>query len=100
MGIPYYFYKLTQKYKNIVSNTKPDNVSTYCIDFNGIIHNVAHNFIYKEANNIEEKIIDEVWKKIEYYIETYKAEKYIICADGRAPAATIIQQRKRRYLSV
>lgn len=100
MGIPYYFYKLTQKYKNIVSNTKPDNVSTYCIDFNGIIHNVAHNFIYKEANNIEEKIIDEVWKKIEYYIETYKAEKYIICADGVAPAAKIIQQRKRRYLSV
>lgn len=101
MGIPYYFYKLTQKYNNIVTNTKPNNISTYCIDFNGVIHNVAHNFIYNsEITNIEDKIIEEVWKKIEYYIETYKANKYIICADGVAPAAKIIQQRKRRYLSV
>lgn len=41
MGIPYYFYKLSQKYNNVVSSKKPENTDIYCIDFNGIIHNVA-----------------------------------------------------------
>ena len=101
MGIPYYFYKLSQKYNNIVSNKKPENTDIYCIDFNGIIHNVAHELIYqKDIVNIEDKIIEGVWNKILYYIDTYKAKKYIICADGVAPAAKMIQQRKRRYLSI
>ena len=101
MGIPYYFYKLSQKYNNIVTNIKPENTDIYCIDFNGIIHTVAHEFIYNsDISNVEDKIIDAVWEKIEYYIKTYKAKKYIICADGVAPAAKMIQQRKRRYLSV
>ena len=78
MGIPYYFYKLSQKYNNIVSNKKPENTDIYCIDFNGIIHNVAHELIYqKDIVNIEDKIIEGVWNKILYYIDTYKAKKYI-----------------------
>lgn len=101
MGIPYYFYKLSQKYNNIVTNIKPENTDVYCIDFNGIIHTVAHDFIYNsEISNVEDKIINAVWEKIENYIKTYKAKKYIICADGVAPVAKMIQQRKRRYLSV
>ena len=101
MGIPYYFYKLSQKYNNIVSNNKPKNTDIYCIDFNGIIHNVAHELIYdKNIVNIEDKIIEGVWNKILYYIDTYKAKKYIICTDGVAPAAKMFQQRKRRYLSI
>ena len=101
MGIPYYFYKLSQKYNNIVTNIKPENTDIYSIDFNGIIHTVAHEFIYNsDISNVEDKIINAVWDKIEYYIKTYKAKKYIICADGVAPAAKMIQQRKRRYLSV
>ena len=47
MGIPYYFYKLSQKYNNIVSNKKPENTDIYCIDFNGIIHNVAQELYIK-----------------------------------------------------
>jgi 5'-3' exonuclease len=108
MGIPYYFYSLTQKYNNIISNNKPTGLDIYCIDFNGIIHNVAQDIIkkYKDIaeniniDNIESEIIEGVWNRIKYYIENYKATKYIICADGVAPLAKMFQQRKRRYLNI
>jgi 5'-3' exoribonuclease 2 len=108
MGIPYYFYSLTQKYNNIISNNKPLDLNIYCIDFNGIIHNVAQDIIkkYKDTvekannDNIESEIIEGVWNRIKFYIETYKANKYIICADGVAPLAKMFQQRKRRYLNI
>ena len=109
MGIPYYFYSLTQKYNNIISNNKPLDLNIYCIDFNGIIHNVAQDIIKKYSNTsnndncintIENEIIEDVWGRIKYYIETYKAKKYIICADGVAPLAKMFQQRKRRYLNI
>ena len=109
MGIPYYFYSLTQKYNTIISNTKPVSLDLYCIDFNGIIHNVAQDIIKKyngtdkaKHNNdiIEQEIIEGVWERIKYYIENYKASQYIICADGVAPLAKMFQQRKRRYLNI
>jgi len=100
MGIPYYFYTLTQKYKNILYNVKPDITDIYCIDFNGIIHTVAQDIMKTNVENIEECILDKVWQKIEGYIDIYKAKKYIICTDGVAPVAKMFQQRKRRYLSV
>ena len=109
MGIPYYFYSLTQKYNTIISNTKPGSLDLYCIDFNGIIHNVAQDIIKKyngtdkaKHNNdiIEQEIIEGVWERIKYYIENYKASQYIICADGVAPLAKMFQQRKRRYLNI
>jgi 5'-3' exonuclease len=110
MGIPYYFYSLTQKYNNIISNNKPTGLDLYCIDFNGIIHNVAQDIIKKYSNHtndacnsndiIENEIIEGVWTRIKYYIDNYKATKYIICADGVAPLAKMFQQRKRRYLNI
>jgi 5'-3' exoribonuclease 2 len=108
MGIPYYFYSLTQKYNNIISNNKPTGLDIYCIDFNGIKQNVAQDIIkkYKDIaenvniDNIESEIIEGVWNRIKYYIENYKANKYIICADGVAPLAKMFQQRKRRYLNI
>ena len=118
MGIPYYFYSLTQKYNTILTNNKPTGLDLYCIDFNGIIHNVAQDIIKKyngsgkdasaasadsKANSndtIEQEIIEGVWERIKYYFENYKAFKYIICADGVAPLAKMFQQRKRRYLNI
>jgi 5'-3' exoribonuclease 1 len=111
MGIPYYFYSLTQQYNNIITNNKPKSLDIYCIDFNGIIHNIAQDIIrkYNEkekdisiSNNdqIEIEIIEGVWERIKFYIENYKASKYIICADGVAPLAKMFQQRKRRYLNI
>lgn len=113
MGIPYYFYSLTQKYNTILSNAKPTGLDIYCIDFNGIIHNVAQDVIrrYKDKDGavattatdkdrIESEIISGVWERIKYYVENYKAAKYLICADGVAPLAKMFQQRKRRYLNI
>ena len=103
MGIPYYFYSLTQKYSNIISNSSEisNNTDIYCIDFNGLIHPVAQDVIKSfEKEKIEEKIIEKLWEKITYYIDTFKPKQIIICTDGVAPLAKMIQQRKRRYLTV
>ena len=109
MGIPYYFYSLTQKYHSILSNNKPTGLDIYCIDFNGVIHNIAQDVIKKYAKSdaagtssdtIETEIIDGVWERIKYYFDNYKASRYIICADGVAPLAKMFQQRKRRYLNI
>jgi 5'-3' exonuclease len=100
MGIPYYFYSLTQKYNNILSNRLSVVPDTYCIDFNGLIHPVAHDIISKKASNIHECILNALWDKIIHYMLTSQAKKIIICADGVAPLAKMVQQRKRRYLTV
>ena len=93
MGIPYYFYYLTIKYDNIIVKQLPKTIDIYAIDFNGIIHPEAA----KEQN--EEKLILNLWDKIKYYDKFYNPKKLMICIDGVAPLAKIIQQRKRRYLS-
>ena len=106
MGIPYYFYSLTKKYQNILDNNKPVKTDIYCIDFNGIIHTVAQKILKDKTTDtlteseIDELILEGIWKKVEEYIDIYKATKYVICADGVAPTAKIIQQRKRRYLNI
>jgi len=94
MGIPYYFYHLTKKYKNIISNNPPENINIYAIDFNGIIHPEAN----KENN--PDKLFLNLWNKINKYYEQFNPNKLIICIDGVAPLAKIIQQRKRRYLTI
>ena len=93
MGIPYYFYYLTKKYNDIIVRELPSEINIYAIDFNGIIHPEAA----KETN--EEQLIKNLWDKINNYNDLYKPDKLIICIDGVAPFAKIIQQRKRRYLT-
>jgi 5'-3' exonuclease len=93
MGIPYYFYYLTTKYNDIVITSLPIKIDIYAIDFNGIIHPEAA----KEKN--EELLINNLWDKINNYYDIYKPNKLLICIDGVAPLAKIIQQRKRRYLT-
>lgn len=94
MGIPYYFYNLTKKYKNICIDKIPIAISIYAIDFNGIIHPQAH----KETRECQ--LFINLWNKICSYKDVYKPEKMLICVDGVAPVAKIIQQRKRRYLTI
>ena len=93
MGIPYYFYYLTTKYNDIIIKSLPSKIDIYAIDFNGIIHPEAA----KETN--EDKLINNLWDKINNYYDLYKPNKLLICIDGVAPFAKIIQQRKRRYLT-
>lgn len=97
MGIPYYFYNLINKYNNILLNKINKDINIYCLDFNGIIHPIANEII--NNNGTEEDIINKLWDKIVFYLNEYKPNKLVICIDGVAPIAKIIQQRKRRYLT-
>jgi len=94
MGIPFYFYYLTKKYKDIIIKSLPENINIYAIDFNGIIHPEAS----KEHNELQ--LNKNLWNKINSYNDLYKPKNIIICIDGVAPLAKIIQQRKRRYLTI
>jgi len=103
MGIPYYFYKLSKTYDDILSKNTPDNVNIYCIDFNGIIHPTTSNYIKSLNNKIgpdEDNMIQTLYDKIGYYKNLFNPSKIIVCVDGVAPLSKIVQQRKRRYLSV
>lgn len=97
MGIPYYFFHLTKKYRNIILSKLPSDISIYAIDFNGIIHPEAHKEL---LNPNKDGLYLNLWNKILEYDNTYKPEKMLICVDGVAPLAKIIQQRKRRYLTI
>jgi len=97
MGIPYYFYHLTKKYNNIIIDSLPTDILFYAIDFNGIIHPEANKIL----NNFDQDLLfSNLWNKINYYNDTYNPNTLLICIDGVAPLAKIIQQRKRRYLSI
>lgn len=103
MGIPYYFYNLTQKYKNIILTELNFIPDIYCLDFNGIIHPVAQDVLKTDETNkdtIELNIIEKLKEKITYYLTTINPTKLVICVDGTVPIAKMIQQRKRRYLTV
>lgn len=103
MGIPYYFYKITQQYNNIISPNK-QKCDRLFLDFNGIIHN-CYNSIkiqdnFESINDFEKKLIIEVIKYTELiykYVEPF--ELLYICIDGVAPLPKIQQQRKRRFMS-
>jgi len=99
MGIPYYFFYLTKKYRNIILSKLPSNISIYAIDFNGIIHPETHKLL-KENKFTKELLFQKLWDKINHYSFMYKPSKLLVCIDGVAPLAKIIQQRKRRYLSI
>jgi 5'-3' exonuclease len=96
MGIPYFFYNIVNKYKNIISEKKPDNIDIYAIDFNGLIHKIVE----KNIDKSEDIMIEELHKLIIEQYKNFTPSHMYICTDGVAPLAKIIQQRKRRYLTV
>ena len=87
MGIPYYFFHLTKKYRNIILSKLPSDISIYAIDFNGIIHPEAHKEL---LNPNKDGLYLNLWNKILEYDTTYKPERMLICVDGVAPLAKII----------
>jgi len=95
MGIPHYFYILTQEHNDICSSIIPEKCEHFFIDFNGMIHQSA-------ALDISSDLIPETtWDYLQSCIDYIKPSKTVcICADGVAPLAKMNQQRKRRFLSV
>lgn len=98
MGIPFFFSTLLKKYENITTCEKP-KIKNYFMDFNGTIHPICKKMI--EENNFDEDLlIRNLEKKVKQDIKDFKPKKTFICVDGVVPMAKIIQQRKRRYLTV
>lgn len=100
MGIPSYFSYLIKNYRNIIDiynkSLKIDNI---LLDCNSIIYDVYHSIDEKKPD-IEKYIIEEVYKKIKYYIDKLSPKGLIFIAfDGVAPIAKLEQQRNRRYKS-
>lgn len=94
MGIPHYFYLLTQQHHDICDTNKPGKCDHYFIDFNGMIHQSAATEISPA------EIKSATWDYLQVCIELIKPQKTVnICSDGVAPLAKMIQQRKRRYLT-
>lgn len=105
MGIPYYFYKIASQHKHTISSFS-QKCDRLFLDFNGIIHNsynsIKHTVTLTESSSaFESLLIDNVIKYMESIIY-YTKPRYLvyICIDGVAPLSKIIQQRKRRYLSI
>ena len=66
MGIPHYFYLLTQQHNDICDTTQPDQCHHYFIDFNGMIHQSA-------ATDIPPSDIkNAVWEYLQVCIQSMK----------------------------
>lgn len=109
MGIPFYFRVITQEFHGILSATPPikcDSASSYYVDFNGMIHQAAQRVIRRPLAetsayaDIEATICDETWNYLKECVGVLKPGAVHICVDGVAPIAKMVQQRKRRFLSL
>lgn len=100
MGIPSYFSYLIKNYRSIIDIYNISlNIDNILLDCNSIIYDIYNN-IYVEHQDIEKYIIEEVYKKINSYIDNLSPKGIIYIAfDGVAPIAKLEQQRNRRYKS-
>ena len=104
MGIPKFAYFITNRYPLIVKKIKEDTIipeiDNLYLDFNGIIHNVCHNY-YCDASKITSttnQIYAEICEVIKQIVHLIKPKKLLmISIDGVAPRAKMNQQRIRRF---
>lgn len=104
MGIPFYFFRICQKYKsNQILSSNKNNYDILYFDYNSLIHPCAYSVITEWNNDesesqIDDKIIDYVIKYTEEIISYINPKKKVVIAiDGVAPRAKMNQQRERRY---
>ncbi len=106
MGIPHYFHILVQQYPGILLTKLPVDVCDFFLDFNGVVHTAANKVLSEStpeenAEDIDKKVMEETWMYFERCVRFVKpSHRTHICMDGVAPVAKMIQQRKRRYMSV
>ena len=90
MGIPAYFSYIIKHNSKILQSIHSTNIHHLLLDSNSIIYDCIQD-------NNEQEIIQEVCKKLDYYIHLFKPSKSVYIAfDGVAPAAKLKQQRERR----
>lgn len=103
MGIPSYFSYIIKNHSNIIRNLKhcleKSNVqfSSLYMDCNSIVYDCVRTIETSEAS-FEDRLIDAVIAKIEYYAAVIQPSNVLYIAfDGVAPFAKMSQQRVRRY---
>ena len=71
MGVPYYFTHIIKRYPNIIK--KKMNCDNFYLDSNSIIYDAIDKV--KNVDNFEIDLIEEVCKKIHFYISELKPNK-------------------------
>lgn len=106
MGVPGFFLWLVRRYKNKLVLKNIDNpVNELLIDANCMIHPecfkvLNDNPTWKNLNELENKMLDQITNYLDFIIEFSKPTDLIyISIDGVAPIAKIKQQRSRRFKS-
>jgi 5'-3' exoribonuclease 1 len=104
MGIPSYFSQIVKKHGKIMKtfDSKKSLVNNLYLDSNSIIYDSLRDIEYEKNNNndYERKLLNEISKKIQKYIDLLKPKNTIYIAfDGVAPVAKLDHQRNRRYKS-
>lgn len=105
MGIPSYFYKITNNFRNIISSSKIKHCDRLFLDFNGVIHSSYQNLKDNVDTQIgkddfENLLLEKIVENMQFVCNYVKPKHLVyICIDGVAPLPKIHQQRKRRYLS-
>ena len=90
MGIPAYFSYIIKHNSRVLQSIHSTNIHHLLLDSNSIIYDCI-------KDHTEKEIIQEVCKKLDYYIHLFKPSKSVYIAfDGVAPAAKLKQQRERR----
>ena len=90
MGIKNFKTNLTDKFPEIITNQKPNNIYNLCIDLNGILHKICNRAKTKE--NFKKLLINSL-KKL---IRIIKPKLIAIFIDGQAILAKANTQIKRR----
>lgn len=103
MGIPSYFIHIVQNHRDIIKNYEKNKMITdnLYLDCNSLIYD-SYNILQDQQDkpDFENKIINEVCRKIIEHINNIKPlKKLMIAFDGVAPVAKLSQQKTRRYKS-
>jgi len=78
MGIPSYFKHVIRKYRHIITECNHHTIDNLYIDAQSIIYDAVRTVSSLEQskiNNMDNAIIEEVVKKIGYYIDTISPNK-------------------------
>jgi len=105
MGVPYYFYVITQQHTGILRKDCPPNIRRFYLDYNGGVHPVCHRMLARMPPDVsapvfEKQLCEESWTYMLSLVREIQPKEVFVMLDGVAPIAKIQQQRKRRYLSI
>lgn len=109
MGIPVYFYKIIEKYNNIMKsyhNPNPE-IDYLFLDSNSIVYQEfyklckSNDIEFKTKFDFEMKLIEMVSNEIKNICDKITPKKMaFISIDGVVPIAKMKQQKNRRFMSV